>query len=136
MYANGLGVGRDYMQAIVWYNKAAALGDVNAQSHLGGMYANGLGVRVDYAQAAAWYRQAAEKGDASAQFNLGSLYLHGQGVPEDYILAHFWFNLAASEPSDVQVRDPALKNRDFVRDMLTPDQIAETERLASGWNLR
>jgi TPR repeat protein len=75
-----------------------------------------------------WFGLAAEQGDASAQFNLGVEYSKGQGVPQDYIQAHMWFNLAgASGYAD------GLKNRDIVARMMTPDQIAEAQRLAREW---
>ncbi|MDF9346024.1 hypothetical protein OH693_03870 [Escherichia coli] len=35
MYANGLGVNQDYQQSKLWYEKAAAQNDVDAQFLLG-----------------------------------------------------------------------------------------------------
>lgn len=43
MYANGLGVNQDYQQSKLWYEKAAAQNDVDAQFLLGEMYDDGLG---------------------------------------------------------------------------------------------
>jgi TPR repeat protein len=92
------------------------------------MYAHGQGVPQDYKEAVKWYRLSAEQGNAHAQFNLGQMYYQGQGVTQDYIQAHMWFNLAgASGDAD------SIKNRDAVANKMTPEQIAEAQRLAREW---
>lgn len=70
----------------------------------------------------------AEKGDASAQGSLGTAYAKGEGVPQDYVLAHMWFNLAAALGNEA-----ARESRDAVAKVMTPDQIAEAQRLARQW---
>src|SRR5216684_4840594 len=75
MYANGLGVQRNYAQALDWYQRAANQGDSKAQHNLGVMYENGIGVQQDFAKAASLYEKAAAKGDMSATSNLGLLYI-------------------------------------------------------------
>ena len=72
------------------------------------------------------YRLAAEQGDAKAQTMLGAVYFDCS--PQDCVLAYFWFNLAAAAGD----RDAA-NNRDFVAERMTPNQIAEAERLAREW---
>jgi TPR repeat protein len=81
------------------------------------------------------YRRAAEQGVAEAQHNLGHMYRVGLGVPQDYVQAHMWFNLAASRfpASERENRERAVKNRDIVASKMTPDQIAEAQRLAREW---
>jgi hypothetical protein len=54
-------------------------------------------------------------------------------VQEDYTLAYMWLNLAASRAIDAEVRDGADKARDSVAAKMTPDQIAEAQRMASEW---
>ena len=49
----------DASQALVWYQRAAALGDGAAQFNLGSMYANAQGTAQDYGLALQWYRAAA-----------------------------------------------------------------------------
>ena len=75
-----------------------------------------------------WYRLAADQGNACAQYNLGIMYAKGQGVPQDYVLAHMWFNLSAA-----QGIGDAVKNRDIAAGKMTPDQLAEAQRLAREW---
>jgi hypothetical protein len=128
MYGEGRGVLQDYAAAAKWYRRAAEQGNAGAQYNLGVMYYQGRGVPQDDAAAAKWYRLAAEQDYASAQRNLGVMYYNGQGVPQDYIQAHIWFNLAASEGDD-----KSREVRDLVAKIMTPDQIAEAQRLAREW---
>ena len=129
MYDKGHGVPQDYAEAVRWYRLAAEQGNANAQNNLGFMYGKGRGVPQDDAEAVRWYRLAAEQGNADAQFNLGLRCINGKGVPVDVVLAHMWFNLAAE-----QGNEHARENRDIIaEDRMTPDQIAEAERLAREW---
>ncbi len=50
---------------------------------------------------------------------------HGQGVPMDDVRAHMWFNLAAARGNA-----NAAKNRDIIATRLTPQQMAEAQKLA------
>ena len=56
MYKNGLGVERDYPQALRWYKLAADQGDVISQYQIGKMYAEGLGVGESLDTAQEWMR--------------------------------------------------------------------------------
>jgi TPR repeat protein len=93
------------------------------------MYANGNGVPQDYAEAAKWYRKAAEQGAADAQYTLGGMYEWGDGVPKDDVIAYMWFNLAAAQGTMKE----AAAERDTLGARMTPDQIAEAQRLAREW---
>ena len=44
---------------------------------------------------------------------------------QDYVYAHMWWNVASANGSE-----DARKNRDFVADNMTDDQIAEAQKLA------
>jgi hypothetical protein len=99
------------------------------------MYAEGHGVLQDHAEAVKWYRLAADRNHAQAQYNLGLWFASGEAVSQDYVSAHMWFNLAAASfpASDVSNRNLAGKNRDLVARKMTPDQIAEAQKLAREW---
>lgn len=125
MYTSGHGVARDYAEAVKWYRLAAAQDDAKAQFALGSMYDNGRGVARDYAEALKWYRLAAAHGDANAQRNLAELYYDGQGVTQDYIRAHMWLSLSAASGDA-----GAVKYRDMFAKRMTPQQIAEAQKLA------
>src|SRR5271157_3614753 len=118
---------RDYAAAIQLCRPLAEQGDARAQTSLAGMYYNGQGVEQDYAEAAKWLRKAAEQGYAPAQADLGVMYWNGQGVPQDVVAAYMWLNLAATQEPD------AVRERDVAASQMTPDEIAEAQRLASEW---
>ena len=82
-YSKGIGVAKDYEQAVYWFLKAAEQGFASAQYNLGFVHAEGRGVAKDYKQAVYWYLKAAEQGDADAQHNLALMYNKGEGVPRD-----------------------------------------------------
>jgi len=83
-------------------------------------------------EALRWARPAAEQGEATAQVMLGLMYDLGQAVPQDYIQAHMWYNLAASSLTG-ENREQAARNRDRLAIVMTPEDIAEAQRLAREW---
>ena len=125
MYTEGTGVPQDYAEAIRWYRMATDQGYPFAQIALGRMYGVGLGVSKDYVEAMKWYRLAAEQGEAYAQFILSAGYAVGEGVIQDDVIAHMWANLGAALGNE-----DALKTRDAMAERLTPEQLAEAQRLA------
>ncbi len=118
---------QDYAEAVRLCRPLAEHGDMRAQTSVGGMYYNGQGVQRDYAEAAKWVRKAAEQDYAPAQTDLGVMYWNGQGVPQDAVLAYMWLNLAAAQEPD------AVRERDVAASQMTPDEIAEAQRLAREW---
>ncbi len=122
MYEVGLGVPQDVTEAARWYRLAADQGLATAQVSLGGAYEVGRGVPQDETEAVRWFRLAADQGYAAAQFLLGLMYRDGRGVPQDDVAAHMWLDLAGSQ-----------KVRDDVAAGMTPEQIAEAQRLAREW---
>ena len=132
MYTHGRGVPQDYSEAVRWLRLAADQGLTLAQFNLGAMYDNGEGVPLDDAEAVRWYRLAADQGLAQAQYNLGAKHGNGEGVPQDYVVVHVWLNLAVSQSSGDD-RETYVKARDAVATRMTPEQIAEAQRLAREW---
>ena len=128
MYANGHGVPKNISEAVRWYRLAANAGAANAQDYLGRHLESGDGVPKDLQEAARWYRMAAEQGLGEGQFHLGLLFTDGRGVPRDLIQAHKWFDLAAA-----QAWEEANQRRNQVAAQMSPQQIAEAQRLAGEW---
>ncbi|BBF13007.1 hypothetical protein NTHiID20_04930 [Haemophilus influenzae] len=63
MYANGLGVKQDDVEAVKWYRKAADQGVANAQAMLGFLYFLGKrGVQVNKSLAKEWFGKACDNG--------------------------------------------------------------------------
>lgn len=132
MYANGQGVPVNYAEAMRWYRQAADQGDPDAPNNIGEMYANGQGVPADYREAVRWYQKAAQQQNTDAQYNIGLMYRDGKGVPQDFLVAHMWLNLAASKSTgDDQKKYSAA--RDALAVKMTPQQIAEAQRLTREW---
>ena len=124
MYLNGYGVPKSYDEALNWYKKAAKQGSADAQYNIGAMYQDGHGVWQSDVEASIWYRKAAEQGYAAAQNNLGIILGDGGDNVEGYM----WLHLAAAQGDEF-----ARKNRDITAENMTPDQIAEAQKLAREW---
>jgi len=131
-YRWGLGVQQNDVEAAKWFRKAAERGNAEAGYTLGSMYERGEGVKQDYVEATKWYRKAADQGDAAAQFNLGVMYDKGKGVTQDSVQALMWFTLSAAG-SKGEEQAEAAKFRDSISKKMTPQQIAEAQRLAREW---
>jgi len=125
----------DYATALSLFRPLADQGNAEAQVLLGDIYATGSAPEIrgigqavpkNYAEAVKWYRKAARQGNPFAEFDLGVMYRDGQGVPQDYVHAHMFFNLAAAAGNVVE----AVKDRDLVAKLMTPQQIAEAQKLA------
>jgi len=132
MYQRGMGTLKNDKKAVKWYGKAAEQGVGLAQVNLGFMYDHGLGVQQDYAEAVKWYRMAAEQGEGRGQLNLGIKYGKGHGVSQDYVQAHKWFNLSISNLQGPD-RSEAVLNQEKAEKKMTPDQIAEAQKLVREW---
>jgi len=129
MFQQGLGVPQSDVEAANWYRRAAENGHARAQQNLGVMYEEGAGVLQDYNEAVKWYRKSAEGGNITAKINLGVMYEEGRpGLPQDLVQTHMWFNLAAA-----QGNPDAANFRNDVAAEMTPEQVAEAQRLAQEW---
>ncbi len=132
MYQQGLGVPQNNVEAVKWYRRAAENGHPRAQQNLGVMYEDGTGVLQDHREAIAWYSASAEQGNIIAKLNLGVLYERGTpDVPRDVVRTHMWYNLAAA-----QGHADAGQLRDDIAETMTPEQVAEAQRLAQEWQAK
>ena len=132
MYHQGRSVPRDDAEAVRWYRRAADQGVADAQFSLGLMYEKGQSVPQDDSEAVRFYRLAAEQGLSRSQANLGIMHAQGRGVPQDYVAAHMWLNLATAQ-APTRDRDKYVEARDLTARLMTPEQIAEAQRLAREW---
>jgi uncharacterized protein len=136
MFVLGQGVAVNNAEAVKWYRLAAAQGDAEAQWRLGDMLQEGVASSApDYAEAVKWYRLAAAQGNAEGQVALGGMYEKGRGVPQDYGRAHMWFNLASASSAGANGVTYA-EMRDKVAKQMTPQQIAEAQKMARGCQQR
>lgn len=120
---------KDYPEALRIFRSLAEQGVAAGEYNLGVMYFNGYGVPQDYAETVKWYRKSAEQGYAHAQFFLGHMYKDGKGVPRDYVQAYKWLSLSAAQAGAAANAGA----RDKLAAEMTPEQIAEGEKLAREW---
>jgi TPR repeat protein len=128
-YNFGTGVTENDSEAVKWYRKAAEQDHVGAQYALGWAYYKGEGVPQDYGEAFNWYQKAAEQGDSGSQYRLGVMYEKGEGVAQAYVASYMWYHLG----SQTHGLESARKDRDRVAEKMTPEQIAEAQRVAREW---
>jgi TPR repeat protein len=96
-YANGTGVAKDPVQALLWFRKAAEQGYDEAQYMLGCCYNGEDGFAKDPIEAAKWWQKAAAQGHADAQHCLALSYSVGQGVAKNPTEAAKWWKKAAEQ---------------------------------------
>ena len=128
MHHFGHGVVQNYEEAVKWYRLAADQDHDEAQCNLGILYHEGKGVAQNNILAVKWLLLAANHWNTEAQCILGNLYEQGQGVARSYVRAHMWYDLAAlSGDKDAQ------KQINLIKNLMTPAQIAEAEKLVDDW---
>ncbi len=98
MLHTGTGTERDDAAAADYWQRAAKLGNVNAQYALGRLWLESE--TGDPAQAVVWIAKAADAGDAAAQYTLGKLCRDGQVVPQDMEKAVELFRQAAEQKNE------------------------------------
>ena len=87
--------GSSYVEAIRWYQDAAAAGNARAQFLLAIKYEAGLDAPQDLAAARTWYARAAEQNHPLAQFKLALMMERGLGGQADPAGAVSWYEAAA-----------------------------------------
>jgi TPR repeat protein len=127
MYEQGIGVGKNEKEAVVWYGQSAAQGNAAAQYNLGVLYENGRGTKIDFAKANELYRQASVQGDALAIGNLGMLYVRGDGVAENKVAGVALLLMSAT--LDPSPENHAKRNITATRG-LTAETIAAAQTLS------
>lgn len=74
---------RDYVTVFNCLKKAAEMGHVSAQNHLGVCYYKGEGVEQNREEAVKWFAKADANGDKEATYNLGCCYAYGEGIEKN-----------------------------------------------------
>ena len=129
IYWMGKKVRKDYAQARVWLEKAAAKGSAESQVLLGVMEYHGQGGPRNDAKAAEWMTKAATSGNAGGQLQLGMYKACGVGVEKNLEDAYFWLMLARKEPWYARTAMPVING--FLAWNLTKEQIAAAEKKAA-----
>ena len=85
----------DYDKALIWYQKAAELGNKEAMASLADCYFNGRGVCQNIKEGIKWYEKAANAGNADAMFTLGNYYNSQRVGADAKKTAFMWLRKAA-----------------------------------------
>ena len=94
-YDQGIGIGKNVDEALVWYKKAAEANDAEAQYLLAKYYQRELGRRCP--QVYELYKKAAIQGHAKAQYELAICYQDGIGTTKNWHEAVNWLRKAADQ---------------------------------------
>jgi TPR repeat protein len=94
--AGGLEV--DHRQSLLYFEKAAELGNRYSQNNLGSMYLYGDACDKDPEKALRLFRLSAKQHHPRAYANLGKCYRYGYGVVPDQAKALAWFLKAVNDP--------------------------------------
>ena len=91
-FNTGDGVGKDQVEAVNWYSKAAEGGLPEAKFNLATLYHYGRGISQNLELAAPLFSSAAQVGYADAEYMLGEYYRSGLGgLKKDGAVALAWF---------------------------------------------
>jgi TPR repeat protein len=120
---------KDYSVAMVWYSKAADLGDAQAEVEIGALYRNGWGVQKNLESALNWYVKAAEQGNATAQYQAGLMCWRGEGTPADPKKAMAWYLKAAAQEYPAAQNDIGVLYNDG-------DGVPADPKVAMTWYLK
>ena len=144
LYEEGKGVLQDFSTALNWYQLSANGGFDYAQEYLGKAYLFGKLVAKDEGKALYWLKLAASR-DIQPWYKsrLSKFYSEDASI-RDLVRAYAWLNLAildwfhleANMKSSIKISEnllestDAVKARDILVKQMTPQQIAEAQKLA------
>ena len=80
MCHNGKGTTQNDITALHYYEKAEAMGNLNAMTALGVLYETSNVIPRDYKRAYEYCEKAAQQGNVGAYYRLGRMYLYGNDV--------------------------------------------------------
>jgi TPR repeat protein len=122
----------DFAGAMNAWKPLAEKGDRAAQYAVADLYFNGKGVPQDQVEGLKWLRISANQGNPVASLDLGEMYFNGVGVEKDPVKAAMWMTLAAGK-ADGSLRTKAQQSLQSLKNVLTPDQMSQAQKLASEW---
>ncbi len=120
----------DASRARVWYERAAAQGNVKAMHNLA-VLAAARSPKGDYEGAVRWFNAAADYGLADSQYNLAVLYENGMGVTKNMQQAYKWLLLAAKSGDK-----DAAGRRDALKPKMSEGDLAAAEEQAASWRAK
>ena len=133
----GLGVDRDYAEALKWLSRATENGEFFSLAALGELYFRGEqyfpgeGVPQDYQKAFELFSRSVDHPTAKqyglydAALRIGEMYASGNGVSQDFIQAYKWMKIGGCDPD--QHHEFPLKGK------LSPAEREKADTLVNEW---
>lgn len=118
MYRYGVGTEKDEKKAFSYYEKAAALGDVDGIVKVGRAYLNGIGVPIDYEKSLHFFESAASQNSPEAMVLIAYQYENGKGVAIDYEKPLQWLARAEQSCHLWLARELSEKDREYYGSLL------------------
>ncbi len=121
MYFEGIGVKKDYLKALEWYEQSATkFESAYALERIGFMYLQAPGdVERDYKKAMDYFLKSSRQGSAKGAYMIGYMYENGLGVAKDQNQATTWYG--RSQNLESRFRDPNNKVN-FIDPSKKPEQ--------------
>jgi len=94
MEIQGIGTKQNIEQGLVWLNRAAQRGNVEAMLELGVLYQKIDTLDNAPQLALDWFEKAALAGSAVGQYNLAHMYMDGHHIAKDLPKAYIWMSLS------------------------------------------
>ena len=113
-----------YLPALDWLAEEASAGNKDALLQLADIKISSAESEEETTEGLRMLGDAANSGSAAAQGQLAERLSTGDGMAQNYVEAYRWANIASSAGSE-----DATKLRDTIIKLMTPEQIAEGQRL-------
>lgn len=131
---------RDLVKSARWWERAARLGDREAQFHFGRMCLNGEGVEYSAKHGLAWLENAARQGSDEAIYLLAKTYYKGRDLRRDYIKAHAYASISllmlaqqGISRADISLIEERRTTADFLSRNMSDEQLDKSRRFAVDW---
>jgi TPR repeat protein len=122
MYIQGIGTKQNIEQGLVWLNRAAEKGNIEAMLELGVLYQKIVNLENGPQLALYWFEKAAMAGSAVGQYNLAHMHMDGGQIPVDLPKAYLWMSL-----SDATGNPVASSQLAKLKTSLTPQELLTAE---------
>lgn len=126
MLAWGICYDRDPELGLVYMEKAAQHGLLEALEQLGRYYHKGILVQQDTERAIVYLREAASLGNLPAQRRFATILLAGEGSPYDYEKAYHWLHNTVT--SDKRIHKDIEQKLSQLSERMPPSAIENAKR--------
>ena len=128
-YYQGIGVEKNYYEAVNLIRDAANAGFDEAQYVFATIYVNGKGIAQNYGNAVKYYRMAIAQGNVQAMMDLAEILTEGKMYPQNLVQAHILYNIAS-----VYGVKQATEYRDALEKSLKLEELLEAQNAAENFH--